>query len=165
MDFKNYLHAFQKTADQLDKIRLKEKRIEVAVGIVLNSVFLKLYKKSWANEVQDPLTSEARIFFSVWVNDSTIKDKKLFYNIHALKLRKLKGYRIESGKFATTFRTQFRNFEHQWENVSVDFGPLTLMEGWLKVDLESFQNQVSGLANNFLEIEHLVDETLAVFRH
>ena len=37
------------------------------------------------------------------------------------------------------------------------------MEGWLKIDIENFQDDILKLANNFLEIEHLVDETLAHF--
>ena len=57
-----------------------------------------------------------------------------------------------------------KNFEHQWQNVSVNFGPLTLMEGWVNIDPENFQNDVLKLANNFLEIEHLVDNTLDKFK-
>ena len=71
---------------------------------------------------------------------------------------------IESRKFADTFRKSFKRFEHKWENVSVKFGPLTLMEGWLEIDLEDFQDIILGLANNFLEIEQLVDETLVEFK-
>jgi hypothetical protein len=165
MDFENYLDKFQKAADKLDKRLLDKKEVEAAVGIYLDSVFLKLYKKSWANEFQDPLTSESRIFFSVWINDTAIREHKIFYNIHALKLRKLKGYLIESRKFADAFRNGFKKFEHQWKNVSVKFGPLTLMEGWSKIDLEDFQDEILELANNFLEIEQLVDKTLVEFKN
>jgi hypothetical protein len=58
----------------------------------------------------------------------------------------------------------FKKFEHKWQNVSVKFGPLTLMQGWLKIDLENFQDEPLGLANNFLEIEHLIDNTLAKYK-
>ena len=160
----NFEKAIRGVAERLDKKVLNKKQIEVAVGIGLDSVFLKLYKKTWANECNDPLTSESRIFFSVWINDSTVKERELFYNIHALKLRKLKGYLIESRKFADAFRKRFKKFEHQWKNVSVNFGPLTLMEGWLEIDVEDCQDVVLGLANNFLEIEQLVDETLVEFK-
>jgi hypothetical protein len=164
MDFTNYLHKFQKAADHLDRKLLAEKQIEAAVGIYLDSVFLKLYKKSWANQFQDPLSSESRIFFSVWVNDSTIAEQKIFYNIHALKLRQLKGYAIESRKFADTFRASFRSFEQQWQNVSVKFGPQTLMQGWAKVDVENFQGEILEFANNFLEIAYLIDNNLACYK-
>lgn len=164
MEFNNYLPLFKKAADKLDKKLLHEKQIEVAVGIVLDSVFLKLYKKSWANPSQDPLTAESRIFFSVWINDSTIAKQKISYNIHAFKLRKLKGYTIESRKFAETFRAYFKNSEPKWENVSVDFGPLTLMEGWMTLDEKKTEDDLLQLSRNFLEIEHLIDSTLTEFR-
>jgi hypothetical protein len=164
MDYKHYLSTFQKAADQLDKKVLQKKQIEVAVGEVLNSVFLKLYKNSWTNPTKDPLTSESRIFFSIWTNDSAIEEQKIYYNIHALKLRHLKGYKIQSRKFADIFRESFKGFERKWKNVSLKFGPLTLMEGWLKVDLDNFQNEIVELANNFIEVENLVDDTLAHFK-
>ncbi len=161
MDYKHYLSVFQKAANQLDNIMLERKQIEVAVGEVLNSVFLKLYKKSWTNPSQDPLASESRIFFSIWVNNSTLDNQKLFYNIHALKLRHLKGYSIQSRKFANIFREGFQYYERNWQNVSINYGPLTLMEGWQKIGHENFQDEIVELANNFIEMEHLVDDTLA----
>ena len=164
MDFKHYLDTFQKAADQLNKKILQSKQIEVAVGEVLNSVFLKIYKESWANSSQDPLTAESRIFFSIWVNDSTLDKQKLFYNIHALKLRHLKGYSIQSRKFAETFRKSFKPHEHNWQNVSVNFGPLTLMEGWLELDPANLQKDILKLANNFLTLEHLIDLNLNKFK-
>jgi hypothetical protein len=165
MDFKSYLDKFEKAAERLNRELLDEKQIEASVGIYLDSVCLKLYKRSWANKFEDPLNSKSRIFFSIWVNDATIKEHRLFYNIHALKLRKLNGYTIESRKFADTFRKSFKEFEHKWQNVSVKFGPLTLMEGWLEIDLENFQDAILKLANGFLEIEQLVDKTLVKFKN
>lgn len=159
-----YLKEFQKAADKLDKKLLNEKGIEVAVAVVLDSVCLKLYKKSWANELQDPLTAETRIFFSIWVNDAAIDALRISYNIHAFKLRHFKGYAIQSRQFADAFRENFKAFEAHWPNVSVKYGPLTLMEGWIKPDQNNLQHEVLSLANNFLEIEHLVDDTLLKFK-
>jgi hypothetical protein len=97
------------------------------------------------------------------MSEVAIKEKKVFYNIHALKLRKLKGYSIQSRKFAELFREGFKRFEHKWANVRTDRGPLTLMEGWVKLDLENFQQDVVGLANGFLELDQLIDDTLEKF--
>ncbi|HLK29991.1 MAG TPA: hypothetical protein VKT28_15530 [Puia sp.] len=164
MDFDLYLDKFQKAASRLDKKLLNKKQIESATGIVLNSVFLKLYKKSWANKSEDPLRAESRIFFSVWISDSTLKEEKIFYNIHAFKLRKLNGYAIESRKFAETFRMMFKKLEHRWPNVSTTFGPLTLMEGWIKINPDNLQDEILSLANRFLEIDDLIDSALAEFK-
>lgn len=164
MDAVEYLNKFKKATEQLDPKRIHEKQLEVAVGEVLDSVFLKLYKKSWASPFQEPLTAQSRIFFSVWINKEAIEEQKILYNIHAFKLRHLQGYKIQSRKFAELFRTSFTNFEHKWPNVSVDFGPLTLMEGWLKLALENMEGDILKLANGFLEIEYLIDDTLAHFK-
>ena len=165
MDISFYLDKFQKAAGQLDKKLLIKKKVEAAVVMYGEEcVVLKLYKRAWINQFQDPLTSASRIFFSVWISDSTINEQKILYNIHALKLRQLKGYSIQSRKFADNFRARFKDFEHKWKNVSVNFGPLTLMEGWLKIDLENLQDEILELANNFLEIEYLIDDTLAHFK-
>jgi hypothetical protein len=73
----------------------------------LNSVGLKLYKKEWANDKIDPVNSKSRIIFSIWVNDDTLVENKVFYNIHAFKLRELKA----TLSFATNFRNDFN--KHQ----------------------------------------------------
>lgn len=159
-----YLENFQKAMDQLDPVFLKTKSIEVSVGVYLDSAFIKLYKKAWSNNPQEALTAESRIFFSVWINDSTLEKQRMMYNIHALKLRKLKGFTIQSRKFAEEFRNDFNYYKGNWPNVTTNHGPLTLMEGWAKLDLENFQKDVLELSSNFLEIEYLIDKTLSKFK-
>ena len=165
MDTSFYLDRFQKAAAKIDKKLLDQKQVETAVVLYgKDCVVLKLYKRAWTNQQQDPLTAESRIFFSVWVSDASMKDQKLLYNIHALQLRQLKGYAIQSRKFADRFRQGFKPFEHQWHNVRVDHGPQTLMEGWLQLDTENLETNILTLAYHFLEIEHLVDDTLLHFK-
>jgi len=36
-----------------------------------------------------------------------------------------------------------------WPNVSVDYGPLTLMEGWIEVDSVHFEGDVLVLMERF----------------
>lgn len=164
MDYEYYLEKFRKSADLLDMNILNEKHLEINVGITLNSVFLKLYKKEWANDKTDPINSKTSIFFSIWLNENTIRENKIFYNIHALKLRQLKEYSISSREFANSFRRDFKKYEQDYENISVKFGPLTLMEGWTKLKEENLENSILKLANNFLKIEYLIDKTLENFK-
>lgn len=159
-----YLSQFQKALSLLDKKVLKQMGLEAAVVEVLHCVVIKLYKPSWANPDTDPLTAKSRIFFSVWVDISGKGEQKISYNIHAFKLRQLKGYAIESTKFAQVFRASFKNNESQWPNVSVKFGPLNLMEGWIKIEADDFENDIVHLCNNFIQIAHLVDGALAKFK-
>jgi len=164
MDFDYYINKFKTAAGKIDKKVLRQQHIELAVGVFVDSVFLKLYKKEWADASHDALTAPSRIFFSIWINDKSIAEEKLLYNIHALKLRLLPGYKIESRKFAAMFRKDFKIFEKQWPNVSVDFGPLTLMEGWVKFEEENFQADILKLSAQFLAIEHLIDNTLTQYK-
>ena len=164
MDTPFYIDQFQQAAEQIDQSALHRKQVELAVGVYFDSVFLKLYKKKWATTSENPLTAESRIFFSVWINDLAIKQQTIHYNIHALKLRKLKGYAIESRKFAEAFRQYFKAFEHTWQDVQVNMGPLTLMEGRVKTNPANLQPQITRLAYNFLEIEYLIDDTLDLFK-
>ncbi len=164
MKYKNYIELFKKIETSIDKKILKNKKIESAVGLVLESAYLKLYKKSWTNNSENPLNEETRIFFSIWINEITLKENKIYYNIHALKLRKSKNYTIESRKFANLFREDFESYKNKWKNVSVDFGPLTLMQGWIPLNNETIKEDVLELTNNFLELDHLIDKTLSKFK-
>jgi predicted enzyme related to lactoylglutathione lyase len=164
IDINGYFELFQQSAADLDTQMLKQKNLELAVGRYQDAIFLKLYKKEWANDFPDHLTAESRIFFSVWVTPKSVVENKLWYNIHALKLRKLKGYRIESRRFATAFRSRFTKKQQRWPNLRTDFGPLTLMEGWTLFNDENFLSSVTGLANLFLPLVPLIDETLGLFK-
>ncbi len=164
MQYQQYLKSFQLAAGKLNPALLRQKQIKLATGEVLESVFLKLYKLHWANAATDPLNARSRIFFSTWVNDASIAEQKLMYNIHALKLRELKGYKIQSRQFAELFRKKFEPFKNKWENVSTGFGPLTLMEGWVPLQADTLTEQLVKLANTFIDQHFLIDDTLSQFR-
>jgi hypothetical protein len=163
-DAKIYLGVFRHAAGWLDEEYMKNTGMEWAVGEVLDSVYLKLYKSVWSHPDNQPLTAPTRIFFSVWIDDNALEEKIVRYNIHAFKLRQFAGYTIESKKFAAAFRESFQPYLKQWKNVSTAFGPLTLMEGWVAIDPGHFQHVVASLGNNFLKIAPLIDQTLDRFR-
>jgi hypothetical protein len=47
-----------------------------------------------------------------------------------------------------------------WPNVSVDYGPLTLMEGWIEVDSVHFEGDVLVLMERFQSLSSLIDRLL-----
>lgn len=160
MDIAYYLDKFNEAANSLDKRLFTQKQLQVKAGVWLNAVALKLQKNNWANTPPGTFQQGPSIFFSVWLNEEAIKEQKLFYNIHALKLRQFKGFLITSREFATAFREKFRAYEKHWPNVSTQYGPQTLMQGWQTIDLTGFQHEIIVLANKFLGIEYLIDELL-----
>lgn len=163
-DFDYYLDQFEKAAKVVNKKIQGKKDIEIQTGIWLNSVVLRLQKKHWANNPYEKPHSGSAIFMGIWIDKEAIANDKLLYNIHALRLRQLNGYALQSRAFATSFREKFKKFEHKWGNVSVDFAPQTLMQGWITLNKEKVQKDVLDLANNFLEVEHLIDKTLSEFK-
>lgn len=96
MNINHFLKVFQNSTNLLNSSELTKLEIDFSVGIYLDSVFLKLYKKEWGNNFSDPLNANTRIFFSVWVSNKTLLNDKLFYNIHAFKLRDLKVIQFQA---------------------------------------------------------------------
>jgi hypothetical protein len=121
---------------------------------------LKLQKPLWTNDPMDRAENTSGIFFSIWKNDQSIKKNRTNYNIHALKLRDLKGYSIKSRNFAFDFRNAFAPMRSAWPNVSVDYGPLTLMEGWIKADSVHFEKEMLDLMDGFQSLSPLIDRLL-----
>jgi len=164
MDHNFYKRNFEAATEDISFKPFDDFGLKLSVEEVLESVALKIYKPEWSNDFESPLNSKSRIFFSVWVNDKTIKEGKLYYNIHALKLRELKGYKISSRDFAEKFRNQFTEYQKEWKNVEVNLGPLTLMEGWIELNNESIKNDLINLSQKFLKISPLVDKTLEHYK-
>ena len=160
MEMPYYLDKFTKSADQIDRNQLSLYEMEYKVGIWLQSVALKMQKKSWLNPGPTARSFEESVFFSIWINDEAIRENKLYYNIHALQLRALTGYSIKSREFAAAFRTRFGPFKNKWPNVSLDFGPLTLMEGWVSIDINHFEKEAVDLAHQFFDLSLILDELL-----
>lgn len=160
METTYWLDKFTIISEQLAPALLNESSPECRAGVWLKSPVLKMQKRSWLNRSKTAKPFEESIFFSVWLNDESINANKLYYNIHALKLRQLTDYSIKSREFAEAFRYRFKPFEKKWPNVSVDFGPLTLMQGWVPINTENFEHEVIKLAHQFLEIYFIIDDLL-----
>ena len=108
----------------------------------------------------DKLQNESGIFFSIWVTEESASKGRANYNIHALKLRQLHGYSITSREFAEAFRDGFKAMRGDWPNVRVDYGPLTLMQGWTKFDPAYFERDALVLVDRFKHLSPLIDRLL-----
>ena len=78
MDFDYYLSEYNKAAEDIDKTILAQKEMKVNVGTILNSVALKLQKKTWANGAHKMFRPGPSIFFSVWSNDQANAEEKQY---------------------------------------------------------------------------------------
>jgi len=126
-----------------------------------SAVVLKLLKPHWSPDPREAIVSAAGIFFSVWIDEPALAKGGLHYNLHALKLRQLTGYALESRKFATSFRDRFQLAQDRWPNVSTAFGPQTLFQGFRECPISAFGSAIFDLAHSFVPLGEVVEKLLA----
>jgi hypothetical protein len=129
--------------------KLDENQIHARLGRHQGCPFLKLDKANWHNRGEVAIPGE--IFFSIWMDEND----RINYNIHAFKLRHLAAFKIQSRKFAAEFRDRLQAKKQSWPNISVAFGPLTLMQGWVEDE-----DQIDELITEFISIHHIIDMLL-----
>lgn len=119
----------------------------------LDSAVLKLQKSNWSDHGM-----RQGIFFSVWLGNRDVESNRFNYNIHALKLGLQKSCGVKPVAFARAFRSRFSFVG--WPNIKTDYGPQTLMQGWLPLHLSTFEQDVLGLIDRFADTQHIIDELL-----
>jgi hypothetical protein len=147
---KQFLLEFQKIRDIYEGCFSKSGLICVT-GVFERCPFVRLHRDSWRSGL-------AEVFFSVWTESRS--SGRICYNIHAMKMRHFKGHVISSRDFAYDFRNRFKALSSSWPNVRVDFGPLTLMQGWIELRDESLERDVLGLMNLFAAVCPIIDQLL-----
>ena len=167
-DVQHLRALFPRIKARFDQRRTHRSGLICKQGLYQSSSVLKLQKATWTNDPMDQLQNQTGLFFSIWTNEEAARVRQAFYNIHALKLRQLAGYRITSRDFAHDFRQSFAPMRAAWPNVSVDYGPQTLMQGWIEVDpdhLEDrFENDALALLERFAEMSPVIDRLLQARR-
>jgi hypothetical protein len=134
---------------------LEKHGLRCVTGDWLDSAVLKIQKPSWTDGGPGQ-----GVFFSIWLGDKEIRKNRFNYNIHALKLRLREGYAIKPGDFASAFRGKFASQSGRWPNVCTDYGPQTLMQGWMPLDAKTFRRDVAGLVDSFVAIHGIIDVLL-----
>ena len=157
-DVRQFCRVFAKIKARFDK--RKHDGLVCKVGFYKACSVLKLQKASWTNDPMDCVQNTSGVFFGIWINKESARKNRAIYNIHALKLRQLEGYSVTSRDFANEFRKGFASTRNTWPNVSVNYGPVTLMQGWIEVDSNSFEEGVLFLMDHFNELSPLIDRLL-----
>ncbi len=156
---KTYLTIFRRVARQV-RPELAAHQLKPCAGSWLGSAALKVQKPSWTEARPPSSVSEAGIFFSVWIEPKGLKQNRVFYNIHALNLRGFTRYTLLSREFATAFRTEFARTSKSWPNVSTDYGPQTLMQGWFPLDPVTLADDTAALVRRFIPLNATIDMLL-----
>ncbi|HYL98674.1 MAG TPA: hypothetical protein VEZ90_06945 [Blastocatellia bacterium] len=129
-------------------------------GYYKGCVVLKLQKTSWTNDDMNQVENESGIFFSIWIDEKAAASNRAYYSVHALKLRQLKGYSITSRDFAVDFRNRFAPMSDVWPNVSTDYGPQNLMQGWIGLGPNTTGSEILALLTRFEQVTPLIDSLL-----
>ena len=148
-----YLAALEKVKRDHGKHIFQEHQLHCETGVWLDSAVLKLQKSNWSEH-----GFTQGIFFSVWLGEKELKQDRFNYNIHALKLGLQKSCGAKPVAFAKAFRKRFDPVG--WPNVSIDHGPQTLMDGWVRLRLDTFENDASNLVERFVAMHRIIDELL-----
>ena len=155
-----YLRMLFRVKETIQRTLIQKHQIYCQAGELGNSAVIKLQKNSWTDD-----GFEQGVFFSVWVGEKELKKNRFNYNIHALKLRLRKGYAIKPREFASSFRTRLKASNVQWPHLRTDYGPLTLMQGWVDLDIKTFEQDVLKLLDDFVGIHGIIDEMLDEKKH
>jgi len=157
---KNLADLFASLKTAYDARPRHDRELVCKSGFYSGCPVLKLQKAGWTNDDMRFVPNLTGVFFSIWVDDEAVKQNRIKYNIHALKLRQLAGYQLTSRAFANEFRDRFKPQQESWPNVSVDYGPQTLMQGWIERSERTINRDLLNLMDRFGEVSPIIDELL-----
>ena len=157
---RKFVTAYSKHLAVLERVQRKEAarllrdfQLQCKTGEWLDCAVLKLQKPNWSDHGM-----EQGIFFSIWVGEPDIANGRFNYNLHALKLGAQKCCGVKPVAFAKAFRRRFKSAG--WPNVGTDYGPQTLMQGWARLSIDTFERDALTLIERFVAMHHVIDELL-----
>ena len=125
-----------------------------------DSAVLYVAKPEWTNRFDPDRESTIGIFFALWVTPPLVEQKQFAYNIHSRQLRRLAGYKLASRKFADEFRQAVKGRVSDWPGISMNYGPLTLLEGHDSCNADNFAEKAEQRVVDFVGIHEEIDHLL-----
>ncbi len=133
----------------------------IKTGEGLGAAILKLLKPSWTTDSPDVLLNTNGLFFGVWV-DADCESKGIArYNVHAKKLRYIKGQTFAAREFARSFRVQGGDELANWPNFTYPKGPITLFQGHVPLDIDTLYAETAALMDRFAALCPFIDHVFA----
>jgi hypothetical protein len=135
--------------------------LTIKTGFGLDAAILKLLKPTWTTDGSKELLNSNGLFFSVWVDAPSEAKGIARYNLHAKKLRAIKGEAFAAREFARAFRAQCGDDLKAWPNWSYPKGPITLFEGHVPLDANTLKAETSKLMDRFAALTPMLERLLA----
>ena len=120
---------------------------------------LKILKDEWTRTPPDQLGNDG-VFFAIWVTPKDVEEKRVKYNVHALKLRTFPQYKIRAWDFAESFRALANDDIQSLPNVNMNLGPGNLFQGHVDADLSDLKEKCMPLIQTFVKIHPVIDDLL-----
>lgn len=156
-----YLDIFSGVAsERADDLRARQDLV-IKTGEGMGAAILKVLKPGWTTDPPEQFLNTNGLFFSVWVDDACVKQKRARYNLHARKLRNLKGETFAAREFARAFRTEAGGALQAWPSAVYPKGPITLFEGHFHLDIRTLQAETAVLLDRFVALVPMIDRMLA----
>jgi hypothetical protein len=158
-----YLSVFD-AVKQAHAVAFKAKHgLDIKTGEGLGAAILKVLKPEWTTDKPGEFLNTNGLFFSVWVDVACEAEGIVRYNLHAKKLRAIKGEKFAAREFVRSFRAQCGEELKDWPNWSYPKGPITLFEGHVPLDLNSLRGDTENLINRFASLTPTLDRLFAEF--
>jgi hypothetical protein len=135
--------------------------LTIKTGEGLGAAILKLLKPSWTTDGPGEILNTNGLFFGIWVDAECEAKGIARYNLHAKKLRFIKGEAFAAREFARTFRAQGKDELAGWPNWSYPKGPITLFQGHIPLDANTLHAETSKLMDRFATLTPFLDRLLA----
>ncbi len=154
---KNYLDIFE--ALQAERAaEFQAQGLVIKTGEGLGAAILKLLKPSWTTDAPSDLLNTNGLFFGVWVDAECEAKGIARYNLHAKKLRAIKGDGFPARQFVRSFRAAADLTD--WPNVNFPKGPITLFEGHVTLDVNTLKSETSTLMDRFAKLVPTLERVL-----
>ncbi len=132
-------------------------KLSIKTGEGLGAALLKIIKPEWTTDAPSELLNTNGLFFSIWVDAASEARGVARYNLHAKKLREIKGEAFAAREFVRAFRAQCGDELKGWPNWSYPKGPITLFEGEVPLDVATLQTKSSDLITRFVALTPLLE--------
>ncbi|QIF03034.1 hypothetical protein [Roseimicrobium sp. ORNL1] len=155
--YASYLGILENIKDAMSADLMRKHQLRCEAGDWMDSATLKLQKDAWTAG-----GTGQGIFFSVWLGEKELKTRRFNYNIHSLKLGTLPGHVVKPREFASAFREKLEAHPKGsgWPNLSTDYGPQTLMQGWMPLDEATFRQDMESVIERFVGMHDVIDALL-----
>jgi hypothetical protein len=134
--------------------------LTIKAGSGLDASILKVMKDSWTTDRPDELLNSNGLFFSIWMDAACKAEGIVRYNLHARKLRAIKGEAFAAREFARSVRAQGKDELAGWPNWSFPKGPITLVEGHFPHDRLTLKSETSAMMDRFAAMVPFLDRLL-----